>query len=74
MNLIVKCYHVILVEVVLYKHIIFSRFKGSHTNKPKQNKTKKNWEYIATKLTANRGIKKIREGGQEEVARLCQPC
>ena len=38
----------------LYKHIIFSRFKGSHTNKQKQ----KIWENFARKLTVTRGIKR----------------
>lgn len=46
--------NIILEEVELQKHIIFSRFKGSHTNKEKQ----KMWDDIATKLTATRGIKR----------------
>lgn len=46
--------NIILEEVELQKHTIFSRFKGSHTNKEKQ----KIWDDIATKLTATRGIKR----------------
>ncbi|XP_048009268.1 myb-related transcription factor, partner of profilin-like [Megalobrama amblycephala] len=46
--------NVLLEEVERNKDVIFTRFKGHHTNKEKQNI----WEDTATKLTATRGVKR----------------
>ncbi|XP_056102083.1 myb-related transcription factor, partner of profilin-like [Rhinichthys klamathensis goyatoka] len=46
--------NVLLEEIEQNKDVIFTRFKGHHTNKEKQNI----WEDIATKLTATRGVQR----------------
>ncbi|KAA0722909.1 hypothetical protein E1301_Tti013664 [Triplophysa tibetana] len=46
--------NVLLEEIEKNKDVIFTRFKGHHTNKEKQNI----WEDIATKLTATRGVQR----------------